>query len=319
MTRSSNRTWLARSSLLALIALAWVSPGRAVEVEHPFRFGFSGALMPDVNENDARAAMKVWAKTLVAEGTVQGDPNLLFCQKLADLEAALTNCAVDGVAMSTREFATLRPRVKFNRFVLGTFGGSIYEEYLLLVHAGSGITNLASLRGHPLLLLRHAKMCLALPWLDTLLLERNLPPSRDFFASIAEETTANKTVLPVFFRKAEVCLITRRTFQTMCELNPQLGRNLQVLDVSPAFVTGGVFFREGYPARQQDQIVAELTAVRKSPAGNQVLTVFQSEGLDEHPASAFDSALALLAHRRQLLAAPATNEPVRRLESEDLE
>jgi phosphonate transport system substrate-binding protein len=144
-------------------------------------------------------------------------------------------------------------------------------------------------------------MCLARPWLDTVLLEHKLGRAQDFFASISEEPKINKTVLPVFFRKADACMVTRKAFQTMCELNPQLGRQLQVLLASPGLVTGGFFFREGYPAHEQDLFVAELAGVRKTPAGNQVLTVFQTDDMKEYQLAVFDSAAALMGKYHWLL------------------
>jgi hypothetical protein len=83
---------------LASLAAA-VAAAQETEPPHPFRFAFASDLMPGVSENDARAAMRVWARTLVSQGTVQGDPNVVFCHDHASLETAPLNRTVDGVAM----------------------------------------------------------------------------------------------------------------------------------------------------------------------------------------------------------------------------
>ena len=74
-----------------------------------------------------------------------------------------------------------------------------------------------------------------------------------------------------------------------------------MLATSPEFVAAGFFFRAGYPAGPQNEYLTEFTRVQDSAAGQQILTVFQTERLEEHPASVLSSAFALLERHRQLL------------------
>jgi ABC-type phosphate/phosphonate transport system substrate-binding protein len=271
------------------------------ETEHPFRFGFSTALMPEVNENDCRAAMKAWAETIVKNGVVKADPNVVLLDNLADMITAARNRAVDGLVATTTDYFRIQEQVRFNRCIFGVKDGSISDEYLLLVQQNSDLNKVEDLRGRSLNVLRQSQMCLATIWLDTLLLEQGLKPSLDFCGSVTDEAKLTTTVLPVFFHKADACLVTRKGFKTMCELNPQLSQQLRVLASSPKFVAAGFFFRAGYPAVPQNEYLTEFTRVQDSPAGQQILTVFQTERLEEHPAAVLDSAFALLERHRQLL------------------
>ena len=286
--------------LVLLLAIAVKNPAQETETDHPFRFGFSSVLMPEVNENDARAAMKVWAETVVRSGMVRADPNVLFSHDSATLLAGLRSRTVDGVAVSTSEFLALRDQVQFNRYVFAVIDGNIWDEYILLVHQDGGLAKIEDLRGHTLNLQHHSRTCLATPWLDTLLREKGLSPTRDFFSQVLAENKLTKAVLPVFFRKIDACLVTRKGFKTMGELNPQVSRQLRVLAASPPIVPTGFFFRTGFPQAQQDRCLAEFTRVHTSPSGQQILTVFQTERLEEHPASVLDSAIELLAKHERL-------------------
>ena len=58
------RLWLPFFAASFLLFVTTTVAEEPVEKEHPFRFGFSLALMPDVNENDARAAMKTDASRI---------------------------------------------------------------------------------------------------------------------------------------------------------------------------------------------------------------------------------------------------------------
>ena len=104
----------------------------------------------------------------------------------------------------------------------------------------------------------------------------------------------SKVVLNVFFRQTDACLVTRRGFATMAELNPQVGRQLTILAASPAVVPALFGFRRGFSTQLKSKIIREFGAVHMSPAGQQALTIFQVGQVAERPVTALDSALALL-------------------------
>ena len=251
--------------------------------------------------------MKVWAEALVKEGAILADPTSQIYNNFPAMVTALQNREVDGVTMPVNEWFAIQEKVKFNRFVFNVIEGSISDEYVLLVHQDSGLTKIEDLRGRSLNLLDQPRLCLALLWLDTLLLEQGLKPSRILCSRVTEQLKLTKTVLPVFFRQTDACLVTRKGFKTMGELNPQVYRQLRVLASSPELVPTGFFFRAGYPKAQQDRIVGETVRVHTTASGQQVLTVFQTERLEEHPASVLDNAFALMERHRRLSA--GTNSP----------
>src|SRR6185369_7062487 len=98
------------------------------------------------------------------------------------------------------------------------------EEYLLLVHQDSNFGNLASLRGRDLLYYDNPVMCLSFPWLETVLASEGIPSATNFFHAEVPKLKVSSAALPVFFRTADACLVNRRAFETLVELNPQVGR-----------------------------------------------------------------------------------------------
>jgi len=294
--------WAAHSVWLPFfIALAWGSSlvaakdqGLVPSEGRAFRFGFSTALMPEVSENDARAAMKMWASTMLKTGAISADPDVLLSRDLATMTTALREGTVDGVAITTSEWFQLRDHIRFNRCVFSLVAGSITEEYLLLVHAQSSFNRIEDLQDRSLNILDNSRMSLALPWLDSVLQEKGLKPARNFFDNLREEPKVTKTVLPVFFRKIDACLVTRKSFEAMSDLNPEVGRQLRAIATSPLLIASGFFFREGYPRKQQDKYLSEFTNIHSNPAGQQILTVFQIERLQEYPVSVLDDTLLLL-------------------------
>jgi phosphonate transport system substrate-binding protein len=269
---------------------------------NPFHAGFSAAMLRQFNENDARAAIKVWVDALVKEGTFQADSTAKVYDNAAALVTALQSNEVDGVTLTVTDLFEIKDKVKFDRFIFDVNDGSYLDEYVILVHQDSDITRIEDLQDRTLNVLLHPRMCLAVPWLDTLLMERGLKPSQTSCSQVTEKTKLTQAILPVFFRQTDACLVTRKGFKTMSELNPQVGRRLRVLASSPEMVTTGFFLRAGFSKADQDKFVDKIVRIHATLAGQQVLTVFQTERLEERPTSILDKTFALLEHHRQLLA-----------------
>ncbi len=236
----------------------------------PFRFGFSSASFAGVNENDAKASIKVWARMLFQERGLPVDPDPTILKDEAAIARALREQRVEAIVLNTDEYWRLGQ----------------------------------DLRGRALTVLHSPRMSLAVAWLDTVLAEGGLPRAKEF-CRVTLANKLSKAVLAVFFRQAEGCLVSRRGLAMMSELNPQVGQSLKVLATSPEFVPTGFCFRRDYQDPLKDIIVSELAKIRDSPAGAQVLTLFQCESLEAHPLSCLESAFSLLARHERL--SPGTN------------
>ena len=276
-------------------------------VRTQFRLGFSSATFSDVNENDAKAGIKVWAQMLFKERGLPVDPEPMIFKDAEAIAQALREKRVDAITLNTDEYWRLGGELRADPFVGGLNDGRITEEYVLLVHQDSKLDRLADLRGRSLNLFQNSRMCLAPAWLDTLLVQSGFPRATEFFR-VTRANKLSKVVLPVFFRQTEACVVTRRGFKMMSELNPQVGQRLKVLAVSPELVPTGFCFRHDYRDPIKETIIGELARIKDSPAGAQVLTLFQSGSLEAHPLSCLESAFALLETHQRLCG--GTNTPI---------
>ena len=86
----------------------------------------------------------------------------------------------------------------------------------------------------------------------------------------------------------------------MVELNPQLGKQLRVIATSDEIVPTIFAFRADYDSPFKSQLIAAVTDLRSSVAGQQVLTIFQSDGMSQYPVSHLQSALDLIAAHARL-------------------
>lgn len=273
-----------------------------------FRVGFSSAMFSDVNENDAKASVKAWGQTIAQERGIPTDPDTRIFKDIPTLSQALHDKSVDAVGITVIEYAALSQTVRFAPIFVTYTGGRSREEYLVLVHRDSEIERLADLRGRSLTFHENSRVRLARPWLDTLLIPETGKPASEWLAKITDVPKLSKVVLPVFFHQLDACVVTRTGFETMAELNPQVGKQLKIIANSPEMVPGVFCFRADYAPKFKEDLFAGIRDLNKSVPGQQVLTVFQSDKIQEEPASCLDSAVEVLARFARITASqPATN------------
>jgi phosphonate transport system substrate-binding protein len=116
---------------------------------------------------------------------------------------------------------------------------------------------------------------LALLWFTTLLLKRGLPESDNFFSDIKKVEKISQAVLPVFFMQADACIVRRAGFQTMVEMNPQVNKNLIVLQKSPVFQESLFCVRKDYDDKSKKIILDVVETLHLDPKGSQMLLLFR--------------------------------------------
>lgn len=286
--------------------LCLVCAGAAEPPSPMVRIGFSTKTIGNVNENDAIAAMRVWAQAVAIERGIPADPQPVVFRSVSEISTALTHGSVDCINLTTGEYAMLRGQLAEDSIVVGVKSDSITEQFVLLVHRDGAIEKMNDLRGRRIGLLDSSDTGLAPAWLDTVLAREGLAPASDFFGQIASVGKIGKAVLPVFFRQMDACIVTLKGFNTMVELNPQIGGKLKILAASRPLVTVVFCFRADYKSPLREKLSSEIAQWHHSVAGRQILTVFQIDRLEEHTVRCLDSALELLAEHSYLSRRPET-------------
>lgn len=266
----------------------------------PFRLAFSSSMFTEVKLDDARAAMKAWMLAVARERAIPIDPEPRVFDNLDELARSLRNGLVEGFAGTADECWRLSKAVTFDRMVVAINDNRMTEEYVVLVHRDSGIENVRALRGRRVAIPRNPRMSLAKVWLDVLLIQEGLGPTTEYCGEVTSVNKLSRVVLPVFFRQSDACVVTRRGFQTMSELNPQVGKQLRIVATSPELVPSGLAFRSDSASSFKDQMLREMERLRESPAGQQILTLIQAERVEEKPISCMDAAFALLSIHQRL-------------------
>jgi ABC-type phosphate/phosphonate transport system substrate-binding protein len=276
-------------ALAAVLACGAIEAADATGVR--IRIGASRTLVnSDVNENDARAAIKTWADALSRETGMRLEyvPEVLSTPE--QLLQRVRMGEVDVFSAPTSEYLQVAALTDPNLLIVDQTYIAGGEEYLLVVHAESGIRNVSELRGHTMTRFSGSGMSLGEEWLETLLAASNFGSPEKFFKQITPNTKASRAVLPVFFRQADACLVSRRAFETMGEMNPQVAAKLVVLAKSPKLVPVVIAIRKSCSAEQKEKFKSSMSSLGDTPAGRQILALFGSRKVMAAEASILASA-----------------------------
>jgi ABC-type phosphate/phosphonate transport system substrate-binding protein len=194
---------------------------------------------------------------------------------LPSLKKAIEEEKVDMITMTGLDYLEIEKEMATKPSLVGVSGEGVTKTYVVLVRADSGIKKIEQLKGRKLLSESGTNGQIALRWLDVVLMQRGFPEARDFFKPVKLVEKASKAILPVFFKQADACVVSREAFNTMLELNPQIGKSLMILVASPAFLDNVVFFRSGYDEKSKNDLIESGLKFNEEPEGQQVLMLFR--------------------------------------------
>lgn len=255
--------------------LCFAAQGADTVAVRPVRVGVSQSMLGEVNENDARAAMRGWADALMRQSSFDIEWAGIM-EGTEQLVQALGKRQVDGLALTTSEYVLVSQLLDPDHVIVDESSVREGQRYLVLVQSDSNFRSLADLRGRNLVTYKNSTTSMAAAWLETSLSAAELGPSDTFFAhSTTNVKLSRGVVLPVFFRQVDACLVTQRAFNAMIELNPQLGRQLRVVATSPVVVPSVMVFRRDMPVAAREAFTKLLLDLHKNPIGQQIQTLFQ--------------------------------------------
>ena len=131
----------------------------------------------------------------------------------------------------------------------------------------------------------HRDMNLVPAWIGNLLSNDNLPRMDVFFADQVARDSITQVVLPVFFRRMDAACLARRYFETAVELNPQLGKDLRALAISPKVVPIALCFQKNCSVASQQVFKDAIARSSALPAGQQIAALYQSRTFISRPPS----------------------------------
>jgi phosphonate transport system substrate-binding protein len=282
-TAIKRRAFVALVCLLAILcpSSTFVCPGApaASDQKNRLRIVFTSAMVAEMNPQDAAVAVQLFGEQLVKQRRLNLDPRVSICNSLDELQRLIKSGEVDVVSLRTDEYLRLDASAQFPLGFVGMKNENWFEQYVLLTQNSNGLNTLADLRGKRLVSLSGRRTGLADEWLNNLLGESNLPMARGFFGQMRTTHKISGAVLPVFFKQMDACLVTQSGFETMSQLNPQLGKQMSAIKVSPTVLPSLICLRRDLVPSLLEDIRKTILELHQEVSGKQVLMLFALDRL----------------------------------------
>lgn len=242
----------------------------------PIYVGFSNSLFNDVDIRDAEAAIKMWGNELLKNMNSSITPETAIFETSKELISAINNNKVDLVAIPTLDFLTIRDKVKLEPNLITSINGKHGYDFIIVVKKDNNYHKIEDLKNKVINLPTKTTGRLAKMWLTVFLNDKGFNIDK-FFKEIREFDKPSQALLPVFFNQADVCLIPSMSYNTMLELNPQLKKELTVIETSPILVNGLMCINKLIEPDLRKSLLEAASKIGKTPSGKQILNLFKSE------------------------------------------
>jgi phosphonate transport system substrate-binding protein len=241
---------------------------------------FSPSAFLNVNRNDVEAGYVILTQTVGRRRGYLVTTRAQIFESPSEFDSMLRDSGTRMMVLDSSRFLALEDRAIKPHFVTAE-RGQVGKQYLLLTKRDSGLNTLADLKQKEILVYEVANTTQGRFWLETLLLEHGHGTPTGYFARIDGVGKPSSAVLPVFFGRKQACIVDRAGFDLMTELNPQVGKSIQVVASSERLLDSLICLRESDwgPGRFREDLIQTLAELHREPAGAQVLTLFKTDQL----------------------------------------
>lgn len=148
----------------------------------------------------------------------------------------------------------------------------VLQRYLLLVRNDSGITQVKQLNSTQL------SYCLAdevgIIYLHKLIKDKKLGNPHTFFSKLSIKKNPNLAISSVFFKETQATIVLESDFAVAAELNPQLKKQLMVIDTSPELITNLLAIKDQNGVMTPTEIETSVLSVGEALQGRKLLKSF---------------------------------------------
>ena len=275
LLKSENRINLILACLLLCCLLPVAAFGGASGDKPRIAVGYSTQMFVDIDVKDAAAATKIWTSEVGAQAGLQPENHMYDdAQKLIyDFNKGVLDIATFPVLAYFRNESALQGDPAF----IGVKNGKATQRYIIVVSADNRDVSIKALKGSRLAITQNDTMSSL--YLNIVLLRQHQPEMDQFFSAVLNKPKPSQAINAVYFGSADICVTTEQAFQTMTEMNPQVGRKLRIISTSPGLLQGISLYRNEYPKALRKRIETVVYNMKNYPRGKQVLTLFQCDDL----------------------------------------
>ncbi len=233
--------------------------------------------MKNIDAKDIKISLGFWAKELSHQTDMKMTSH--FYKDIKKLKKDFDEEKIDVVAAS--------PLVFIQNFDLSSLKDGFksigkddeaQNRLLLIVQKDAKINSLKDLKYKKIVRLNSDLEEL---YLNTQLQKDFKKDSDQFFKKNIIVKKYSKAILKLFFKKADVALVTESAFNLASEMNPQIKKRLKIIKTEDLQLTSSSYFRKGVDEVRVQTFKEQAFKIHKTKRGEQILTVFKSDHIVE--------------------------------------
>lgn len=239
-----------------------------------YRFIYSKELFFNTKTEDAIALTKIFTEKVKKQNGIDDEAEIVICKNDEELiDATKTN--FDFVLSTTVALVRLLKKGNVKPVLVNQTQGSYGFVYYLVTRKDKNINYLSDLKNRKLNILARSDGQTPSLWLEKILRENKLPVKNKFFEEITFDYKPTNILLPVFFNKVDAAVITKESFDVMCELNPNIKKDLNIMATSKTLLFGVLSFDTKSKNKEREKFIYDiLTTMHNDADGRQFLSLF---------------------------------------------
>jgi ABC-type phosphate/phosphonate transport system substrate-binding protein len=277
-----------QQKLIGAILVAYLSlctPTYAIE---PLQKGarlnmgyYASSITEQASRADVEVSLNFWAKDLFEVEAKKNSFNItsskaILFDRIEDLRTAFDQGKIDLIIAPPLLISRYFKRESLGDGFVALLENKKPDRLLLIVRTDKNINRVKDLRGKRLVL--NSSDELAEVFIDTLVLTELNQSYKNIGLLVEHQSKSNRTVLDVFFDKADAAIVYGSSYEIMAELNPSIKNSLKILAKYPMKSRNFSYFRHDYPLISEINDVA--MTFNNSPRGKQILEVFRTQEID---------------------------------------
>lgn len=247
------------------------------ENEKIFTLGILKNSFINVSQNDATVAINVWANKLRKKLNIAAKFKLMVFDNTKDMINYNTKNNLGMVLLNSINFLRLHDKMSLYPIFISSNSKSIYTK-LLLITKKTNAENISGFKGKKLGFYLRESNPIPKLWMDVVLAKNKLCSEEKFFSRLKEYNSDPQVLFSVFFGQTDIGIVSEAAYETMNELNPQIGKQLKILLTSPGFVFDVASFTQTSRNNSYSRkIKKNAVLLNSSPEGKELMTLMKTE------------------------------------------
>lgn len=240
--------------------------------EYTYRLVISSSMFQNTKSEDVEASTKILASELKKESQVKAKFDIKVCESKEELLESI-NTPFDLLYISPIEYIQLKKKFDLEPVLISEIDNNYGDVYYLITNKNK--KSIKDLKNGTINILSNAESQPPSLWLDKLLRDSKLQAKSKFFKQIVLDFKTNNVVLPVFFKKIDAAIVTKSAFELICELNPKIKTETEIIEKSEPMVRALFCYDGRNKDKDRKELLLEyLQNLHKSNHGKQVLSLY---------------------------------------------